>query len=213
MRRLPSPRPNSPLRAIMSSRWLRRAQRTERTPLQVHVEAEPPKERLDVVYTKKYTIDSPLWNARAKALIVNWIPHCIDAYQAHRSHARGQGGIDNFIEAGKTLRGEPHGTAQGLRLLQRLGASDRRVDVHRADGRSEGRSGDHRRRRRRCGRRWSDWIPENPRRAGAGRLSADRLHARGPQRLGRSAGRPDTRQSRRLHRRATSSNRRSTITR
>ena len=37
----------------------------------------PPKDQLDVVYTTKYAIDSPLWNARAKTLIVDWIPHCI----------------------------------------------------------------------------------------------------------------------------------------
>ena len=46
-------------------------------PINVHVEPAPPADRLDVVYTRKYSIDSPLWNARAKALIVDWIPHCI----------------------------------------------------------------------------------------------------------------------------------------
>ena len=46
--------------------------------LNVAVHAPPPADRLDVVYTKRYKIDSPLWSARAKALIVNWIPHCID---------------------------------------------------------------------------------------------------------------------------------------
>ncbi|BCM93353.1 non-reducing end beta-L-arabinofuranosidase [Abditibacteriota bacterium] len=75
--------------------------------LKVHAEAAPPKQRLNVVYTKKYSIDSPLWNARAKALIVNWIPHCID-YCERTDLTEGQGGIDNFVEAGKALRGEPH---------------------------------------------------------------------------------------------------------
>lgn len=80
--------------------------------LKVKVELPPPPERLDVVYTKKYRIDSPLWNARAKALIVNWIPHCID--QINNPNLReGQGGIDNFIEAAKALRGEPHGHHKG----------------------------------------------------------------------------------------------------
>ena len=70
-------------------------------------ETAPPKERLDVVYTRKYSIDSPLWNARAKTLIVDWIPHCID--QCERTDlTQGQGGIDNFLEAAKALRGEPH---------------------------------------------------------------------------------------------------------
>jgi DUF1680 family protein len=75
--------------------------------IKVHAEAAPPKDRLDVVYTKKYSIDSQLWNARAKTLIVNWIPHCID-YCERTDLKLGQGGIDNFIEAGKALRGEPH---------------------------------------------------------------------------------------------------------
>jgi len=72
----------------------------------------PPKDRLDVVYTKNYKIDSPLWNARAKALIVNWIPHCIDQIKDPNLR-QGQGGIDNFVEAAKALRGEPHGNHKG----------------------------------------------------------------------------------------------------
>jgi len=80
--------------------------------LGVKVELPPPPERLDVVYTKKYKINSPLWNARAKALIVHWIPHCID--QINNPNLReGQGGIDNFVEAAKALRGEPHGRHKG----------------------------------------------------------------------------------------------------
>ena len=80
--------------------------------LKVIVAEPPPKEGLDVVYTKKYSIDSPLWNARAKALIVNWIPHCVD-YIERTNLNQGQGGIDNFIEAGKALRGEPHEQHKG----------------------------------------------------------------------------------------------------
>ncbi len=82
--------------------------------LAARVVLPPPKDRLDVVYTKKYTIDNPLWNARAKALIVNWIPHCID--QINRTDIPrdgGAGGIDNFVEAAKALRGEPHGPHKG----------------------------------------------------------------------------------------------------
>jgi len=85
---------------------------TASSTLKVTAEPPPPKERLDVVYTKRYSIDSPLWNARAKALIVNWIPHCID--QINRTNlTTGQGGIDNFIEAAKALRGEPHARHKG----------------------------------------------------------------------------------------------------
>ena len=68
----------------------------------------PPKDRLDVVYTRKYSIDSPLWNARAKTLIVDWIPHCVN-YCERTDLRQGEGGLDNFIEAAKALRGEPHG--------------------------------------------------------------------------------------------------------
>ncbi len=80
--------------------------------LKVKVDVAPPKERLDVVYTKNYTIDSPLWNERTKALIVNWIPHCIEMIN-RTNLTQGQGGIDNFIEAGKALRGEPHAGHKG----------------------------------------------------------------------------------------------------
>ena len=74
--------------------------------LKVHVETAPPKDRLDVVYTTKYSVDSPLWSKRAKTLIVDWIPQCI-AYCERTDIApnRGDGGIDNFLEAGKANRG------------------------------------------------------------------------------------------------------------
>jgi DUF1680 family protein len=80
--------------------------------LNVSVEPAPPAQKLDAVYTKNFKIASPLWNARAKALMVSWIPHCVD--QINRTDLTlGPGGIDNFIEAGKKLRGEPHGYHKG----------------------------------------------------------------------------------------------------
>jgi DUF1680 family protein len=80
--------------------------------LDVSVETPPPARQLDAVYTKNFKIDSPLWNARAKALMVSWIPHCID--QINRTDlTQGPGGIDNFVEAGKAMRGEPHGAHKG----------------------------------------------------------------------------------------------------
>ncbi|WP_239461456.1 glycoside hydrolase family 127 protein [Occallatibacter savannae] len=83
--------------------------------INVHVEPAPPADRLDVVYTRRYSIDSPLWNARAKALIVDWIPHCIAMCErTDIAPMRGDGGIDNFVEAGKANRGEPHGTHKGF---------------------------------------------------------------------------------------------------
>lgn len=81
--------------------------------LRVKVESPPPAERLAVVYTRRFRIDNGLWDQRTKALIVNWIPHCID-YINRTNLTEGQGGIDNFIEAGKALRGEPHGRHKGF---------------------------------------------------------------------------------------------------
>jgi len=87
-------------------------QDTKSSTLDVSVETPPPAQQLDAVYTKNFKINSPLWNARVKALVVNWIPHCID--QINRTDlTQGEGGIDNFIAAGKALRGEPHGSHKG----------------------------------------------------------------------------------------------------
>lgn len=82
--------------------------------IHVHVEPAPPVDRLDVVYTRRYSIDGQLWKQRTKALIVDWIPHCIAMCErTDIAPMRGDGGIDNFIEAGKALRGEPHGRHKG----------------------------------------------------------------------------------------------------
>jgi uncharacterized protein len=83
-------------------------------PINVHVEPAPPADRLDVVYTRKYSIDSKLWNQRAKSLIVDWIPHCIRMCErTDIAPMRGDGGLDNFVEAAKALRGESHGKHKG----------------------------------------------------------------------------------------------------
>ena len=82
--------------------------------LNVHVQEPPPRDRLDVVYTRKYSIDSEFWKQRAKVLIVDWIPHCIHMCErTDIAPMKGDGGIDNFIEAGKANRGEPHGKHKG----------------------------------------------------------------------------------------------------
>jgi DUF1680 family protein len=78
--------------------------------LTVKAELAPPEKQLDVVHTRKYSIDSPLWDHRVKALIVSWVPHCIEMLERTDVQA---GGLDNFIEAGKALRGEPHGSHKG----------------------------------------------------------------------------------------------------
>lgn len=80
--------------------------------LSVKVELPPPATQLTPVWTTRYAIDSPLWNHRIKSLIVSWIPHCID--QMNRADLQqGPGGLDNFIEAAKALRGEPHAAHKG----------------------------------------------------------------------------------------------------
>jgi len=80
--------------------------------LSVNVELPPPPTQLTPVWTTRYAIDSPLWDHRVKSLIVSWIPHCID--QMNRSDLQqGPGGLDNFVEAAKALRGEPHGAHRG----------------------------------------------------------------------------------------------------
>lgn len=78
----------------------------------VTVETGPPARSLEPVTTTEYRIDNRLWGQKARALMVNWIPHCID--QIERTDLDlGPGGLDNFIEAAKALRGEPHGEHKG----------------------------------------------------------------------------------------------------
>jgi hypothetical protein len=80
--------------------------------LSVSVETPPPAKQLDAVYTKNFSVNSKFWNPRVKALVVNWIPHCIDVINRD-DVTLGPGGIDNFIEAGKKLRGEEAGLHKG----------------------------------------------------------------------------------------------------
>ncbi|MGA2232620.1 MAG: hypothetical protein ABSH22_17115, partial [Tepidisphaeraceae bacterium] len=72
--------------------------------LHVRVESPAPTGHLDPVYTTPYTIDSPLWNDRVKALIVNWIPHCVAELSDLNLR---EGGINNFIQAANKLNGRP----------------------------------------------------------------------------------------------------------
>ena len=74
---------------------------------------EPPKDdRLEVVYTKKYSINSPLWSDRAKVMITKWIPWCISQCE-NPNLELGPGGLDNFIEAAKAIKGLPHERHKG----------------------------------------------------------------------------------------------------
>src|SRR5215831_15357983 len=83
---------------------------TASSTLTVKVETPPPAKQLDVVHMRKWSVDSTLWNHRMKALVVSWIPHCIEQLERTDTNA---GGLDNFIEAGKKLRGEPFGPHKG----------------------------------------------------------------------------------------------------
>src|SRR5206468_11771867 len=71
----------------------------------VKVELPPPPEQLRFVVTRPYAMTGPFWALRVKALITSWIPYCVD--QCNRTDippGRGDGGIDNFVEAAKALR-------------------------------------------------------------------------------------------------------------
>lgn len=90
----------------------RNGSRVSRSKLTVKAVAPPPAHRLDVVYTKRYAIDNPLWTSTARMLVAHWIPHVID-YCERTDLPDGAGGIDNFIEAAKANRGEPHAAHKG----------------------------------------------------------------------------------------------------
>jgi len=80
----------------------------------VKVELPPPPEQLRFVVTRPYAVTGPFWASRVKALITSWIPYCVD--QCNRTDipaGRGDGGIDNFVEAAKALRGEPYAAHKG----------------------------------------------------------------------------------------------------
>ncbi len=82
--------------------------------LTVRVELPPPPVSLEPVVTRAYAVSGTFWPSRMKALITSWIPYCVD--QLNRTDipaGRGDGGIDNFVEAAKALRGEPHAAHKG----------------------------------------------------------------------------------------------------
>jgi len=76
----------------------------------VKVVTPPPADQLILIDTMSYKIDSPLWNSRAKALIVNWIPHCIKMIDDPNLK---QGGINNFVDAANKLAGKDHKKHRG----------------------------------------------------------------------------------------------------
>ncbi|MBN1126649.1 MAG: glycoside hydrolase family 127 protein [Sedimentisphaerales bacterium] len=87
-----------------------RGQLSASSTVTVKVSAPPPAMHLDLIDTRHYTISSPLWSKRAKALIVNWIPHCIEKISDPDLR---EGGINNFIDAANKLAGREHGRHRG----------------------------------------------------------------------------------------------------
>ena len=72
--------------------------------LTVHVAAPPPAAQLEPVPTLPYRVSSPLLAARIKTLITAWIPHCMTQISDLNL---AQGGINNLIQAGRKLAGQP----------------------------------------------------------------------------------------------------------
>jgi DUF1680 family protein len=64
----------------------------------------PPTQCLQSVRTAEWKVSDPLWKARLKVLITNWIPHCVAMISDPNLP---QGGIENFVQAGNKLAGRP----------------------------------------------------------------------------------------------------------
>jgi uncharacterized protein len=72
--------------------------------LHVTVTPAPPAKHLSFVWPRAYQVSSPFWRARLKALIVNWIPHCVRKIEDPETK---EGNLENFVQAGKKLAGQP----------------------------------------------------------------------------------------------------------
>lgn len=78
--------------------------------VRIAVVQPPPKSPLGYVEPCSFKLDSPFWNARIKAQIVHWIPHCAD--KLNESDLK-EGGMNNFVQAGNKLAGRPWKPNQG----------------------------------------------------------------------------------------------------
>ena len=65
---------------------------------------------LEPVAMRRWDVNSPLWSARLKELIVNWIPHCVA--ELSKPDLK-EGGFENFIQAANKNAGRPHGPHVG----------------------------------------------------------------------------------------------------
>jgi DUF1680 family protein len=83
----------------------RRGELSNSSTVKVKVVPPMPADALAFTQTNDYTLDSPLWGPRLKSHIVSWIPHCIEQIETPNLR-QGAGGLDNFIDAARKLRGE-----------------------------------------------------------------------------------------------------------
>ncbi len=72
--------------------------------IRVTVTPPPPANHLELVWPTTYQVTSPFWKNRLKNLMVNWIPHCVQKMEDPETK---EGGIENFVQAGKKLAGQP----------------------------------------------------------------------------------------------------------
>ena len=72
--------------------------------LKVRVQPAVPLAKLSPVELTRYSLGGAFWSARAKAMIVNWVPHCAAVCE---NLGDPRGGLANFIEAGKKNAGRP----------------------------------------------------------------------------------------------------------
>ncbi len=72
--------------------------------LHVRAESPPPATHLSGIETGPYKVSGPFWAPRLRAVIVNWIPHCIDKISDPKLR---EGGIENLVQAGNKLAGKP----------------------------------------------------------------------------------------------------------
>ena len=109
--------------------------------LNVQVVEGPPVKNLHPVDTMPYQINSPLWDSRAKAIIVNWIPHCIN--KINDPNLR-EGGINNFVDAANKLQGKPYEDHRGYVFSNAWIYNTMESICRGPDGGPQGRPRDHR---------------------------------------------------------------------
>ncbi|HEY3320206.1 MAG TPA: beta-L-arabinofuranosidase domain-containing protein [Planctomycetota bacterium] len=72
--------------------------------VRVSVEPLPNEPHLTPIATAPYSVSGKFWPNRVRALIVNWIPHCINKIDDPNLK---EGGIENFVQAANKLAKKP----------------------------------------------------------------------------------------------------------